>query len=147
MDYYHLKSDEVFFVSQKALIAQDNQLLILRASDSTNLWELPGGLLEMDEEMPTGLLREVAEETGLAVTVGAISSVWDHHLDAFTFRDGRTMAVRLMLMAYHCTPLSFAIALSAEHDAFHWLEESEFPQYHFAVSSEQAIQTFFRQFQ
>ena len=65
VDYYHLKSDEVFLVSQKALIAQENRLLILRASDDTNLWELPGGLLEMDEEMQTGLIREVAEETGM----------------------------------------------------------------------------------
>jgi len=60
-----------FRVAVKAFIIKDDKLLILkRASDdvqSPNIWEIPGGRLELGEDPILGLMREIREETGLYI--------------------------------------------------------------------------------
>jgi ADP-ribose pyrophosphatase YjhB (NUDIX family) len=41
-------------------------------------WSLPGGVLELGESLAVGLAREVLEETGLVVEVGAMADVFEH---------------------------------------------------------------------
>jgi len=45
-------------------------LIIKRAAfdSSPNLWEIPGGRLELGESLVEGVSREVQEETGLTIT-------------------------------------------------------------------------------
>jgi hypothetical protein len=55
MEYYNLDQSKTFLVSQKALLTQDERLLILKMptgflQSAEPVWELPGGLLEMDED-------------------------------------------------------------------------------------------------
>ena len=51
----------------------DELLLVLRANEpSAGLWSIPGGRIEAGETDAEALVREVLEETGLAVTVGAL---------------------------------------------------------------------------
>src|SRR4051812_30224262 len=52
--------------------ARGRVLLVQRAHEpGRGLWALPGGRLEPDEDARTAAAREVLEETGLSVTVGA----------------------------------------------------------------------------
>src|SRR5215472_12015015 len=53
---------------------QDRALLIKRADNGH--WEPPGGVLELGEDIITGLRREVAEETGLQVEPVALTGVY-----------------------------------------------------------------------
>jgi ADP-ribose pyrophosphatase YjhB (NUDIX family) len=61
-----------------ALIVKDNcVLLVLRAVDPfKNCWDIPGGFLEAGEHPCAGMLREVKEETGLAVRVIELLGVY-----------------------------------------------------------------------
>lgn len=67
----------------KALIRRGDQVLLARLSSravETGRWTLPGGGVDHGESPETALLREVAEETGLVATVGALVGVHDRHL-------------------------------------------------------------------
>ena len=58
-----------------AVIDQAGRLLAVRRRDNGH-WEPPGGVLELDETIPAGLVREVREETGLEVEPEALTGVY-----------------------------------------------------------------------
>ncbi len=61
-------------------------LLVERAKDpGKGLWTVPGGRLEPRETLAQGVAREVREETGLVVEVGALACVVERMGDDFHF--------------------------------------------------------------
>ena len=58
-----------------AIVSQTGQVLAVRRRDNGH-WEPPGGILELDETIQAGLIREVLEETGLEVQPQALSGVY-----------------------------------------------------------------------
>ncbi|WP_148414313.1 NUDIX domain-containing protein [Haloferax sp. KTX1] len=65
-----------------ALCERDGAVLLVRQDGR---WVLPGGEVEVGESRREALVREVAEETGLAADVGALRVVTEqsyHHGDA-----------------------------------------------------------------
>ena len=62
------------------------QILLLRSPRRG--WEFPGGQVEEGEYLLTTLRREVFEETGMTVTVGALAGIYSNvksHLVMFDF--------------------------------------------------------------
>src|SRR5664279_973428 len=57
-----------------AIAVRDGALLLIRRrrSPSRGSWSLPGGRVEPGETAEDALRREVAEETGLVVEIGAL---------------------------------------------------------------------------
>jgi 8-oxo-dGTP diphosphatase len=58
-----------------AIINPAGQLLAVRRHDNGH-WEPPGGVLELDETIQAGLVREVLEETGLRVEPEELTGVY-----------------------------------------------------------------------
>ena len=58
-----------------AIIDEHGRFLVIRRADNGQ-WEPPGGVLELDESIETGLVREVTEETGLTVRPVALTGVY-----------------------------------------------------------------------
>lgn len=50
------------------IVNQENKVLLQKRSDN-GLWGLPGGLLEIDEFIINGAIREVKEETNLDIEI------------------------------------------------------------------------------
>ncbi len=89
-------------VGARAIIVQDAKLLLVNAypAGKSDLWCAPGGGIERGTSLPENLMREVHEETGLTVHVGApclINEFHDpisgfHQIDVFfrcTVNDGK----------------------------------------------------------
>lgn len=68
-------------LSARAVIVQDDRLLLVNAfpGDQSDLWCAPGGGVEKGASLPDNLRREVYEETGLTIDVGAPCLVNEFH--------------------------------------------------------------------
>lgn len=109
------------FVTQKVLLyspVEKKYLLLLNAD--TNLWELPGGLVDKDEDLMNALSREVKEEVG-EVKYGhpeLLTTLLTH----YSF-EGEKHPV--LMLGYLAEYQEGEIVLSHEHKEFTWksLEE------------------------
>lgn len=58
-----------------AVVNDEGLVLAIRRRDNGH-WEPPGGVLELDETIEAGLVREIREETGLTVTPERLTGVY-----------------------------------------------------------------------
>jgi len=71
------------------VIDKDRALLIRRAGPPLEgEWSIPGGTLELGETLEQGVVRELAEETGLAVKVLELLEVFERIFPAPANADG-----------------------------------------------------------
>jgi len=68
-------------IATRALILRDDRLLLVNAypDGQSDLWCAPGGGAEPHAALPDNLAREVFEETGLRIAVGAPALVNEFH--------------------------------------------------------------------
>jgi len=131
MEYIDLKKDEMFLVSLKAFIVKNNRFLILRVPNINdpewnNKWTLPGGILEMRDQLEEGLLREFKEELGdVKIKIKQPFAISDYTHQSFELRDGRKMRTRFIEIGYLCEYISGKIKLSEEHDKYRWVSKKE----------------------
>ena len=107
-----------------AIILKGSEILIARRAPNKHLagfWEFPGGKIEEGETPQECLKRELQEELGIVVNVGAFFMQNEHHY-------GDKIIV---LKAYECEHISGNIVLS-DHDQVKWVEKSEFANFKFA---------------
>lgn len=81
-----------------ALVVRDDAILLSRLApriSATPLWTLPGGGVAFGEDPREAVVREVYEETGLAVTIDDTARVYSAHFPA-TEGEAERHAVRLV---------------------------------------------------
>ncbi|MFH1330133.1 MAG: NUDIX domain-containing protein [Actinomycetota bacterium] len=102
-------------VAGKAIVRDGDRILLLQraasGSHDPGLWELPGGKMAYGEELPDALAREVAEETGLTVTVGRPILTWHFTKEPFWVTG----------VTFVCDLVGGEFRLSREHSAAVWL--------------------------
>lgn len=102
------------YVTQKAVVFNEDDEVLLVRSAPDNMWSIPGGRVQDDENADEALAREVREETGLSVRVGqpvhAMTEVW------FT-GDGEPM----FTVAYGCETDESDVTLNHEHEEYEWV--------------------------
>ncbi|MFO7999354.1 MAG: NUDIX domain-containing protein [Bacteroidales bacterium] len=123
-------------VAGKAVINKSGKILLLQRARNEafepGLWELPGGKLNYGEDLIDALEREVREEAGLSVKVGLPFKTWHLFKDAFWITG----------ITFCCEFTGGRISLSAEHDAFVWIEPGEYIQYTLGSRVKEQINAF-----
>jgi 8-oxo-dGTP diphosphatase len=95
-----------------AIIDDDGRFLVIRRADNGR-WEPPGGVLELDESIEQGLVREVAEETGLTVEPVALTGVY------------KNMQRGIVALVFRCTIVGHTSCRPHEVDEIQWLAPDE----------------------
>lgn len=112
---------EGVFLAVRAMINRSGKLLILQRgafrNRSPNHWEVPGGLIEIEEPLDVALKREVKEETGLVVSPRLANPL--------TFI-GPPAKPRYLELVYSCKRVrGEKVTLSDEHQDFRWVTVEE----------------------
>lgn len=108
-----IKSDEKF-------------LIVKRSADETflpNVWELPGGKSEPEENPNDSVVREVYEECGLTITVTRPAVI-----KSYVSEERNIHYVEIFYLCSLVTESSQVI-LSEEHSEFKWISFEEIESY------------------
>ena len=83
-------------------------------------WSLPGGMLELGESLVAGVVREVREETGLAVEVVELVELLDR-----IHRESDRVRYHYVIADYLCRVTGGALQAASDADAVRWVERAE----------------------
>lgn len=97
-------------------------LLIQRGNDpSAGLWALPGGLVELGEELKQACAREIMEECNIEVTVGEVIDV----LDLILKDENRNVQYHYILVDYEALYLNGELSADTDAKDAGWFSQEE----------------------
>jgi 8-oxo-dGTP diphosphatase len=113
-------SHKQYSLSVKVIIRDaDGRCLLLKRSMSSKgnpgKWDLPGGKVDAGENLEQGLLREVAEETGLTISLQRVLGA----------AESESPTKRVAYLIFEGLVESGRVRLSGEHDDFAWVDRQD----------------------
>jgi ADP-ribose pyrophosphatase YjhB (NUDIX family) len=91
VDYYHdanAPKANSLVPGASAIITDDQGRILLQRRSDNARWALPGGVMDIGESIGQAIVREVREETGLAVAPEDIVGVYSDPGHVFAYDDG-----------------------------------------------------------
>ncbi len=130
----------------KALIKDkyENYLFLRRSSNNTypGFWEIPGGNLDPNENLTTGLLRELQEETGLT-KVDVDIDFNKVFIDSFlNVEKSNELVINIIYFGQMLTE-STIITAPEEHDSYAFMTTEQIKKLELRYSLQQAIDKIF----
>ena len=108
------------------VIHRGRALLIRRGCDPLKgEWSIPGGLLELGEELQAGVRRELKEETGLDVKPLDCLLVFDRIM-----RVGRRVKYHYVIADYLCRRQRGRLRPASDVVDARWVRRRDLPRYH-----------------
>lgn len=96
------------------VVNETGQVLVIQRRDNGH-WEAPGGILELGETFEEGVVREVAEETGILVAVERLTGVY------------KNMTRGIVALVYRCHPTEGATQATEESSQVRWVPLNQIP--------------------
>ena len=116
--------DTLFLIGPRATICntKTKKVLLLQRNDGNNVWEIPGGKRENNEDIVDALKREVKEETGLTINeykIVYVSPIFENHPFLKPFLN----------IGYLCLVDNSDVVISDEHIDYKWVSVEELVNY------------------
>lgn len=124
--------DKLFFVSKCVILNEKDEFLILKRTnykndDSEGLWDIPGGSVDLDEDVNDAVKREVKEELQIELINPKVFSV----------DSGRGEPTGQYVFVIFCCreyDLKEGIKLSQEHSELKWISVDDMDNYQFYLN-------------
>ena len=108
------------------VIDRHRALLIRRGSEPLKgEWSIPGGMLELGEELTTGVRRELLEETGLEVEPLEMILAFDRIL-----HEGERVKYHYVIVDYLCRKKRGRLRPASDVVDARWVRQEDLPKYH-----------------
>ena len=110
-----------------AVVVRDGKALLIKRGHEPRKgeWSLPGGIVELGESLVDALRREVREETGLEISIGAHIETFDRiHHDT----EGR-VRFHFVIVDYLCVAADGEPIAGTDADAVAWASVAELDRY------------------
>ena len=108
------------------VVVKDGKALIIKRGHEPRKgeWSLPGGHVELGETLIDAVRREIKEETGLDVEVGALLDVFDrvHRVD-------QRIQYHFVILDYLCTCTGGTLCAGDDADDAAWIADDELDAY------------------
>ena len=111
-------------VTQRALILNKDNSLLLYKRRNEDYWELPGGIVNKGESLENGLNREVLEEVGSSIKSKKLFDVGEFLYPDFEFDNHQKHNVRFVVISYMASLTSTPKVNSSEHKELKWFKKS-----------------------
>ncbi|MBM3778529.1 MAG: NUDIX domain-containing protein [Acidimicrobiia bacterium] len=122
------------------IVEADRVVLVRRRYDPlAGQWSLPGGTLELGETLEAAVAREMLEETGLVVDVGAVVEVFDRIM----LDETRRVRYHFVLVDYLCRPVSGTLQAGSDVDDARFVPRDRLAPYRLTAKATAVIERAF----
>ena len=125
--------DKLYFISKCILLNNENKFLLLKRTDYKNdgtgdLWDIPGGSVDLDEEVNFAIRREVREELQIELNEAQVFHI-DSGKGIPSGKDTSKGQFVFVLFVSKDYDLKDGIKLSHEHSEYKWISVEEMDNY------------------
>ncbi len=126
------------------VVIQRNRVLLIRRRREPlkGEWSIPGGLVEVGEELAESVRRELQEETGLEVEPLDILLVFDRIM-----RAGRRVRYHFVIVDYACRLKGGRLKPASDVLDARWVRQKDLPRYHLTEKATEVVGLAFQFFQ
>ena len=122
------------------VIHRRRALLVLRGREPLKgQWSIPGGLVELGEELTAAVRRELKEETGLRVEPLATIAAFDR-----IQRQGRRVRYHFVIVDYLCRLKGGKLKPASDVLDARWVGRRELDRYHLTETARSVVMDAFR---
>lgn len=126
-------------ISQKVIVVREQKVLLVQdPRESENVWELPGGRMNVNEEPREAMQREFEEEMGRGIIVGQVV-----HMEQFIQGNENARAFVIVYEASLVNPEEDFIVDEREVSQVQWFSQDEVRELKLYPEYKRALDVYF----